>query len=134
MCLTSPFEVLLEFQSPMFEGFQKHPRILNLDNLANQTSDWNGFEIQIPPNPFRSYKPNGPLTKWTLRGHLVRRLEFYGIGIHQRNLTMKELEWNLTTRLIGRNSIPSPKPRNGEFLKLWNSTESIKFIPQTKRH
>ena len=35
--------------------------ILNPDNPANQTRDWNGFEIQIHPNPFNSYRPNEPL-------------------------------------------------------------------------
>ncbi|KAJ9535247.1 hypothetical protein OSB04_un001661 [Centaurea solstitialis] len=45
-----------------------------------------------------------------------------------RNLTLKELEWSLTTRLVGRNSIHSLKPRNDEFLKLWNSKDSIKAL------
>ena len=67
-----------------------------------------------------------------VRGCLVCRMEFDfggigmefdGIGIHRRNLTLEELDLKLTTRLVGRNSIPSLKPRNDEFLKLWNSME-----------
>ena len=37
---------------------------------------------------------------------------------------MKEIHYvNFTTRWIGENSIPSLKPKNDEFLKLWNSME-----------
>ena len=58
-----------------------------------------------------------------LRGHLVHGMKFDGIGIHPMNLTLKESEWNLTTHLVGRNSISSLKPGHDEFLKLWNSME-----------
>ena len=47
---TKSLEILaipLEFQNPMFEVFQRNPRISNSDNPGNQTRDWNGFEIQI---------------------------------------------------------------------------------------
>ena len=46
-----------------------------------------------------------------------------GIEIYWMNLTLKELVWNLTTFLVGRNSISPLIPRNNEFLKLWNSME-----------
>ena len=39
------------------------------------------------------------------------------------NLTLKESECNLSTHLVGRNSIPSLKPTNDELLKLLNSME-----------
>ena len=39
----------LGFQNLMFEGFQIYPRISNPDNPSNQTREWNGFGIQIPP-------------------------------------------------------------------------------------
>ena len=58
---TKSLEILaipLGFQNPMFEGFQRNPRISNPDNPVTKTWDWNGFEIQILPNPFHSCKPN----------------------------------------------------------------------------
>ena len=59
-----------------------------------------------------------PQTKQTLRGRLVRRMEFDGIEIHRWNLNLKELEWNLIMRSVCRNSILSLKPRNDDFLKI----------------
>ena len=76
--------------------------------------------MQINPTPDRNK------TNQTIRGCLVNKIEFDEIEIHQRNLTLKKLECNLTTQ-VGRNSFFLLKPKNVEFLELWNSLEFKEF-------
>ena len=79
--------------------------------------------------------PLNSTNQTTLRACLVRIMEFDGIGIHRRNLTLNELEWNLTTHLVGRNSLLhiSQGMMNSLNCRIqWSSKDSIKFIPWTK--
>ncbi|KAJ9546461.1 hypothetical protein OSB04_019004 [Centaurea solstitialis] len=69
----------------------------------------------------------------TFRRCLVCSLEFGGIGIHRKNLTLKKFKRNLTMHFVGRNSIPSLKPRNDEFLELSKRQEKLSDKDQEEK-
>ena len=60
----------------------------------------------------------------TLFQKLIRKVE-----VIKRGIDFKFDFEGITRRLVGGNSIRSHKTKNGEFLKLWNSKDSIEFIP-----